>query len=256
MSVHTIAPLNAKDAGIWAAQFVQLDEIIDASPYPIVLAGDFNATLEHAPLDRLVQGEVRDAFAVAGSGFGATWPSWSWPMPSVMRIDHVLVCGALDVGSASDEDSIGSDHRRLVVELGIRDSTERNSAVDVTAVSNAATTPLGRRSSWPAAPNQSDSAPNPRIKVKGSTLRDSLSSEPLQAETTEPGPVQPTHPGGIVVRIKRHWTGMKSFDRLMGRPRDIDSLDVSQDSLQRSMGGADASRVLSVLSNRQIAEFG
>ncbi|MCK2037541.1 endonuclease/exonuclease/phosphatase family protein [Microbacterium sp. SSW1-49] len=120
INVHTVAPLTTADARTWADQFADLHGVLDASPYPIVLAGDFNATMDHAPLDRLVHGDVRDAFTVAGSGFGTTWPRWSWPMPSVMRLDHVLVRGAVEVGSVVERTSIGSDHRRLVVELGLR----------------------------------------------------------------------------------------------------------------------------------------
>jgi endonuclease/exonuclease/phosphatase (EEP) superfamily protein YafD len=119
INVHTVAPLTDVDAPAWARQFPALATVVAESPYPIVLAGDFNATLDHAPLEALASGELRDAFRVAGSGIGNTWPRWDLPVPPVMRLDHVLVGAGVDVASIVDRASIGSDHRRLLVELGI-----------------------------------------------------------------------------------------------------------------------------------------
>lgn len=119
VNVHTVAPLNRPDARTWAAQFPELAGLVADSPYPVVLAGDFNATMDHTPLDDLVSGDVRDAFQVAGTGWGRTWPEWDGPVPPLMRLDHVLVAGGVSVGSVTDHASIGSDHRRLVVELGV-----------------------------------------------------------------------------------------------------------------------------------------
>ena len=119
INVHTVAPVAEVDAPAWAGQFPALSAIVAESPYPIVLAGDFNATLDHAPLEKLASGNLRDAFRVAGSGIGNTWPRWDLPVPPVMRLDHVLVSAKVDVASVTDKVSVGSDHRRLVVELGI-----------------------------------------------------------------------------------------------------------------------------------------
>ncbi|KJC63838.1 endonuclease/exonuclease/phosphatase family protein [Agreia bicolorata] len=119
INVHTVAPLTTQDARSWAGQFPDLAKMVSTSPYPIVLAGDFNATLDHAPLDALVDGDVRDAFQEAGSGFGNTWPEWGGPLPPLMRLDHILVNDEIQVGSVVEEVSIGSDHRRLNVELGL-----------------------------------------------------------------------------------------------------------------------------------------
>jgi endonuclease/exonuclease/phosphatase family metal-dependent hydrolase len=119
INVHTVAPLTDVDAPAWARQFPALSAVAAQSPHPIVLAGDFNATLDHAPLEKLASGNLRDAFRVAGSGIGNTWPRWDLPVPPVMRLDHVLVSSGVDVASVSDKVSVGSDHRRLVVELGL-----------------------------------------------------------------------------------------------------------------------------------------
>lgn len=71
------------------------------------------------PVHRLESGDVRDAFRVAGSGFGATWPRWEGLVPPLMRLDHVLVGPGVDVASVTERTSLGSDHRRIVVDLGL-----------------------------------------------------------------------------------------------------------------------------------------
>lgn len=129
VNVHTVAPLTGPDARTWADQLDALAGLVERSPSPVVLAGDFNATLDHAPLDRLVGGDVRDAFEVAGTGLGATWPRWSrWPglVPPLMRLDHVLVAGDVSVASLEARASVGSDHLRLVADLGM--GTDRGPA--------------------------------------------------------------------------------------------------------------------------------
>jgi endonuclease/exonuclease/phosphatase family metal-dependent hydrolase len=119
VNVHTVAPLNRKDARTWSAQFPGLARLVSQSPFPTVLAGDFNATLDHSPFDDLVSGDVRDAFLVGGAGWGSTWPDWGGLVPPLMRLDHVVVAGGVSVGSVTDHASVGSDHRRLVAELGV-----------------------------------------------------------------------------------------------------------------------------------------
>jgi endonuclease/exonuclease/phosphatase family metal-dependent hydrolase len=119
VNVHVEAPLSVSAAHRWTDQFAELDQVVRESPSPIVLAGDFNATLDQAPLESLASGDVRDAFRVAGSGLGTTWPRWDAPVPPLMRLDHVLVSSGIDVASVADRTSVGSDHRRIVVELGL-----------------------------------------------------------------------------------------------------------------------------------------
>lgn len=138
VNVHTIAPLNRGDARTWAKQFPDLARLVTQSAAPVVLAGDFNATLDHAPLDELVRGGVRDAFSHGGSGLGATWPAGRGPLPPLMQLDHVLVSDAIDVGDVAVRHSAGSDHRRLVVELGLPGTAARQPGPDVAAGSGAA----------------------------------------------------------------------------------------------------------------------
>ena len=56
---------------------------------PRVLAGDFNATLDHAELRRLLDRGYRDAAEQAGVALRPTWPAGK-SLPTLVTIDHVL----------------------------------------------------------------------------------------------------------------------------------------------------------------------
>ena len=84
--VHTRAPVG-RDLGGWAASTRAAVGSCAAHPGGIV-AGDFNATLDH-PAFTSLDGCV-DAAAVAGSAGVATWPSAA-PRMIGAPIDHVLV---------------------------------------------------------------------------------------------------------------------------------------------------------------------
>jgi len=80
-----------------------------------VVAGDFNATLDHAPLADL--GPCVDAAAQVGAAGVGTWPATA-PRLLGAPIDHVLVdARAWRVLSVEVLDAGGSDHRALVVRL-------------------------------------------------------------------------------------------------------------------------------------------
>lgn len=119
IDVHTLAPIDARNVVSWRAQLDELARVAEKETGPIVLAGDFNATLDHAPLRRLVASGLRDAFLEAGSGYGATWPRWNGVIPPLMRLDHVLVSAPISVVSVVTQTSAGSDHRRLLVDLAL-----------------------------------------------------------------------------------------------------------------------------------------
>ena len=119
VNVHTVAPLGESESATWRAQLAALSAMPGEFGGPLVMAGDFNATADHAPMAALLGSGARDAFVVAGRGVGATWPQWPGPMIPVMRLDHVLVDGGIAVRSAQVQHNPGSDHRRLSVELAI-----------------------------------------------------------------------------------------------------------------------------------------
>jgi endonuclease/exonuclease/phosphatase (EEP) superfamily protein YafD len=76
---------------------------------PRVLAGDFNATLDHAQFRRLVGLGHVDAAAQVGNGLVPTWGRAG--RPALLTIDHVLVDPRCAVLATSVHALPGSDHR-------------------------------------------------------------------------------------------------------------------------------------------------
>jgi endonuclease/exonuclease/phosphatase (EEP) superfamily protein YafD len=88
----------------------------------IILAGDFNATIDHMSrlgTDGGTLGRCRDAAVLTGNGAVGTWPT-SYPPLAGAPIDHVLATpdwtptGSVVLGSL---DAAGGDHRPLIVQL-------------------------------------------------------------------------------------------------------------------------------------------
>ncbi|WP_151773549.1 endonuclease/exonuclease/phosphatase family protein [Streptomyces abyssomicinicus] len=84
---------------------------------PVILAGDFNASRDHAAFRRLLDdGGLADAAALAGAARTASWPVTGRPVPGV-QIDHVLVSADFTARDARFLAMEGSDHRALLVTL-------------------------------------------------------------------------------------------------------------------------------------------
>ncbi len=83
---------------------------------PWVLAGDFNATLDHAALRDVVDRGYSDAGEATGKGLEPTWPL-GLTVPPLITIDHVLADRRLGVAEYGVEDLPGSDHRAIYARL-------------------------------------------------------------------------------------------------------------------------------------------
>jgi endonuclease/exonuclease/phosphatase family metal-dependent hydrolase len=81
-----------------------------------VLAGDFNATLDHAALRAVLGRGWADAAQRAGRGLSWTWRPLRLPWPRLV-LDHVLVDPRISVAGVLLPHVAGSDHRALVVDL-------------------------------------------------------------------------------------------------------------------------------------------
>lgn len=80
-----------------------------------ILAGDFNATLDHAELRRVLDAGYLSAGDVLGRGLEPTWPVGG-SVPGV-TIDHVLVDRSMGVGSYEVVEVAGSDHRAVLARV-------------------------------------------------------------------------------------------------------------------------------------------
>lgn len=96
-----------------AVQADTLRMLIDESPYPVIVAGDFNSpplTYTYAT----VRGDLADAFCSAGSGYGYTYK----PMKGMFRIDYVLFDDDYyDAASYLSPDLPYSDHNPVITRL-------------------------------------------------------------------------------------------------------------------------------------------
>jgi endonuclease/exonuclease/phosphatase (EEP) superfamily protein YafD len=83
-----------------------------------VLAGDFNASGDHASFRRLLRRGWVDAARAAGQGLRATWSPTGSPQPR-LTLDHVLVDPRVGVAGLRVVHLPGSDHRALVADLRV-----------------------------------------------------------------------------------------------------------------------------------------
>ncbi|MFI9590561.1 endonuclease/exonuclease/phosphatase family protein [Nonomuraea sp. NPDC052265] len=112
VSVHPCAPKRVGRLRCWLAG---LERLPRGGGRLRVLAGDFNATLDHLPVRELLAAGYRDAADAMGRGLSPTWGGWG-PLPGV-TIDHVLADGRMAVTDFRVLAPVGSDHRPVYAEL-------------------------------------------------------------------------------------------------------------------------------------------
>ncbi|MFG1944835.1 endonuclease/exonuclease/phosphatase family protein [Nonomuraea sp. NPDC048826] len=107
VSVHPCAPKRYGRQPCWRTG---LEALPRAGGTLRVLAGDFNATLDHLLMRELLASGYRDAADVTGHGLRTTWPQGGWgPVPGV-AIDHVLADARVGVRSFAVHALRGTDH--------------------------------------------------------------------------------------------------------------------------------------------------
>jgi endonuclease/exonuclease/phosphatase (EEP) superfamily protein YafD len=121
--VHPKAP-TPRNAWLWQRELAAIRSALVDSDGQQVVAGDFNASRDHRPFRDLLAAGFLDC---ADAARQRPWPGFTWPadrwIPSIMRLDHVLVSG----GSATVCESRvirvpGTDHRGVlaVIQLTFR----------------------------------------------------------------------------------------------------------------------------------------
>jgi len=122
-AVHPVPPISAESFHDWKRDLGELPSArppaaasANGASGPVrILAGDFNATLDHATLRKLIGRGYADAADRAGEGLTPTW-GLTEPRPP-LTIDHVLVDRRCRVDKVEIHDLPGSDHRALFAEL-------------------------------------------------------------------------------------------------------------------------------------------
>lgn len=118
LGVHPVPPHDADD---WSGELGVIEKAAEVDGGLDLLAGDFNATPDHAPMRRIYDTGFRDAAEVANAGWQPTWPAngkmVGLPSPPVVQIDHVLVGERLTALATRTVDITGTDHRAVIADV-------------------------------------------------------------------------------------------------------------------------------------------
>lgn len=112
VAVHTCAPLGPGYDTCWQDSQRRLPA---ATPHETVrvMAGDFNSTLDHALLRRVLDTGYRDAADARGEGLAPTWPADGRVLPPGIAIDHVVADRRVAIRAFATHDLPRSDHRAV-----------------------------------------------------------------------------------------------------------------------------------------------
>jgi endonuclease/exonuclease/phosphatase (EEP) superfamily protein YafD len=121
LAVHPRPPMG--DARQWRADHLVLRAAAREIDGPALVVGDFNATMDHAPMRELVGRGYDDAATEANAQWQPTWPAagevsrLGIAVPSLLPIDHVLARGGLRAVRTETVTVPETDHRALLAVL-------------------------------------------------------------------------------------------------------------------------------------------
>jgi len=115
-SAHPVAPVERASIDGWVGSFANQLPATPGGPLQI-LAGDFNATLDHSVLRSLISTGYRDAADVVGKGFIGTWGPYDGDRIPAVTLDRVLADKRIGVADFTVFDLQGSDHRPVMATL-------------------------------------------------------------------------------------------------------------------------------------------
>ncbi|MFI9601678.1 endonuclease/exonuclease/phosphatase family protein [Streptomyces sp. NPDC052043] len=117
---HPMPPLPGQIA-LWHRELARLRAFAAADrTTPTVLAGDFNASQDHAAFRRIIDTDLRDAARLAGAERSPSWPARTAPTLGA-QIDHVLVSPDFSATGARFLAVADTDHRALLVDVTLHD---------------------------------------------------------------------------------------------------------------------------------------
>lgn len=113
---HPMPPLP-NQLGLWRRELGRLGTFAATdTTTPTVLAGDFNASQDHAAFRHILDTGLRDAARLADHDRTPSWPARTAPTIGA-QIDHVLVSRDFSANSARFLDIADTDHRALLVDI-------------------------------------------------------------------------------------------------------------------------------------------
>ncbi|MGW6897206.1 endonuclease/exonuclease/phosphatase family protein [Streptomyces sp. NPDC054919] len=117
VAVHTYYPLG--DVNRWTRDMTALTSMARRSGPDAVFLGDYNASLDHTPMRRLLAAGLTDTHAELGHGWARTWPVGHALVPPMIQLDHVLHGSGLVGISVGERTLPGTDHRAVVAVLAL-----------------------------------------------------------------------------------------------------------------------------------------
>lgn len=115
LAVQLPAPIDNASTDTWKREMAGLPDPAVQGPAR-VLAGDFNATTDHAGLRREISVGYVDAAGQTGAGLVPTWPA-NRQWPPLLALDHVLVDHRCPVDSFDTYTIPGADHRAILAQF-------------------------------------------------------------------------------------------------------------------------------------------
>jgi endonuclease/exonuclease/phosphatase (EEP) superfamily protein YafD len=111
-AVHPSPPMP-REIATWHTELAALTEQVHSDATPQILAGDFNASYDHASFRRLLGSRFSDANREWGSGPAVTWPEGR-AVPPLLALDHVVVEKDMPVSDVVSMEVPGTDHRAVL----------------------------------------------------------------------------------------------------------------------------------------------
>ncbi|MET9832131.1 endonuclease/exonuclease/phosphatase family protein [Streptomyces sp. NPDC006385] len=113
---HPMPPLPGR-TDQWRRELDELRDFAAADGRtPLILAGDFNASQDHAAFRRILDTGLRDAARLTGADRTPSWPARTAPTLGV-QIDHVLLSADFSAGATRFLDLPRTDHRALLADV-------------------------------------------------------------------------------------------------------------------------------------------